>query len=61
MQVIGFDVLQGRSRVKRKKGDDTSWDWDVEKLEAISILKNLIVLPLNRLWNPSVIEEEFLK
>ena len=43
---------------KKNKDDDFTWDWDQERLRAVTFLYNLVQLPLNPLFDPPMMEEE---
>lgn len=40
------------------KDDDFTWDWDSERLKSVTLLYNLLQLPLNPLFDPPMMEEE---
>ena len=37
---------------KKTRDDDFTWDWDSERLQSVTILYNLLQLPLNPLFDP---------
>ena len=43
---------------KKTKDDDFTWDWDSERLKSVTLLYNLLQLPLNPLFDPPMMEEE---
>ena len=44
-----------------KKTVQTGWDWDQERNEGLRAIGQLIELDVHRLWDPPVIEEDFVK
>eukprot|EP00058_Branchiostoma_floridae_P028443 XP_002613934.1 hypothetical protein BRAFLDRAFT_283981 [Branchiostoma floridae] len=51
-------VCEGRkSKKKTSKGD---WDWEGERLRAVQSLSQVVQLEIGRLWEPPVVEEEFV-
>ncbi|XP_078617056.1 condensin complex subunit 1-like isoform X2 [Branchiostoma floridae x Branchiostoma japonicum] len=51
-------VTKGRkSKKKTSKGD---WDWEGERLRAVQSLSQVVQLEIGRLWEPPVVEEEFV-
>ncbi|CAH1239876.1 NCAPD2 [Branchiostoma lanceolatum] len=51
-------VTKGRkSKKKTVKGD---WDWEGERLRAVQSLSQVVQLEIGRLWEPPVVEEEFV-
>jgi len=45
---------------KKAKDDDFTWDWDQERLRAVTLLYNLVQLNLNTLFDPPMMEEEVI-
>ncbi|XP_076315224.1 condensin complex subunit 1-like isoform X2 [Tachypleus tridentatus] len=52
-------VVTGK-RKHTKKRTNQGWDWEVEKEKCLQTLFHLYELPLQRLWDPPVVEEEFV-
>jgi len=59
-QANSIDTVTGAKKKggKKSKDDDFTWDWDHERLRAVTILYNLVQLPLNPLFDPPMMEEE---
>ena len=59
-QANSIDTVTGAKRKgnKKSKDDDFTWDWDQERLRAVTFLYNLVQLPLNPLFDPPMMEEE---
>jgi len=56
------DAVTGAKQKGKKKArdDDFTWDWDQERLRAVTLLYNLVQLNLNTLFDPPMIEEEVI-
>ena len=54
------DPITGGKQKGKKKGkdDDFTWDWDKERLRAVTLLYNLLQLKLSMLFDPPTVEEE---
>ncbi|XP_022241936.1 condensin complex subunit 1-like [Limulus polyphemus] len=52
-------VVTGKRKHMKKKTNQ-GWDWEVEKEKCLQTLFHLYELPLQRLWDPPVVEEEFV-
>ena len=50
--------MQGRGRKKLAAG---SWDWEAEKERFLTAIAQLLQLEIFRLWDPPVVEEDFVK
>ncbi|XP_065218863.1 condensin complex subunit 1 [Planococcus citri] len=53
---------------KRKKNtkmmklkEDHNWDWEVNEREILTNINNIIKLPLQQLWDPPMVEEDFVR
>ena len=59
-QANAIDTVTGAKKKggKKNKDDDFTWDWDQERLRAVTFLYNLVQLPLNPLFDPPMMEEE---
>ena len=59
-QANSIDSVTGAKKKggKKSKDDDFTWDWDQERLRAVTFLYNLVQLPLNPLFDPPMMEEE---
>ena len=59
-QANSIDTVTGAKKKggKKNKDDDFTWDWDQERLRAVTFLYNLVQLPLNPLFDPPMMEEE---
>lgn len=44
-----------------KKKTSSSWEWEEQRDVLIQTLGQLMQLDVNRLWDPPIIEEEFVK
>ncbi|XP_072035794.1 LOW QUALITY PROTEIN: condensin complex subunit 1-like [Amphiura filiformis] len=53
------DTASGKGR-GRKKTAAGSWDWEAEKERFLELTAHLLQLELFRLWDPPVVEEEFV-
>lgn len=45
---------------KKNRDDDFTWDWDQERMRAVTLLYNLVQLNLNTLFDPPMMEEEVI-
>jgi len=56
------DAVTGAKQKGKKKArdDDFTWDWDQERLRAVTLLYNLVQLNLNTLFDPPMMEEEVI-
>ncbi|KAI8500241.1 meiotic chromosome condensation [Branchiostoma belcheri] len=52
-------VTKGR-KSKRKTTTKGDWDWEGERLRAVQSLSQVTQLEIGRLWEPPVVEEEFV-
>lgn len=60
--LFSFFHKQGRKKSqKRPVADLGSMNWEVERDNGIRALLQLLRLNVNRLWDPPVPEEEFVK
>jgi len=50
-------MLQGR----KKKKSSMTMDWQRERETGMKTLLNLVQLNITRLWDPPVVEEEFVR
>ena len=53
--------MKGRGRQAAKKTSPSGWDWDQERNDGLRVIGQLIELDIHRLWDPPVIEEDFVK
>jgi len=56
------DAVTGAKQKGKKKArdDDFTWDWDQERMRAVTLLYNLVQLNLNTLFDPPMMEEEVI-
>ena len=56
-------ALKGRGKQSKKKTTllDTTWDWDLQRERSLDISVQLLKLDINRLWDPPIVEEEFVR
>jgi len=55
-------VWQGRKKAsKASVTDEDSDDWDGEREKFVKILLQLLQLNVQRLWDPPIVEEEFVR
>eukprot|EP00092_Neocalanus_flemingeri_P032797 GFUD01035670.1.p1 GENE.GFUD01035670.1~~GFUD01035670.1.p1 ORF type:complete len:1485 (+),score=509.47 GFUD01035670.1:55-4509(+) len=62
-QASAVDAVTGakqKGKKKTNKDDDFTWDWDQERLRAVTLLYNLVQLNLNTLFDPPMMEEEVI-
>jgi len=59
-KVIVVINLCSQSR-KKKKSSTMTLDWQRERETGIKTLLNLVQLKINQLWDPPVVEEEFVE
>ena len=61
-QANSIDTVTGAKKKggKKSKDDDFTWDWDHERLRAVTFLYNLVQLPLNPLFDPPMMDEEVI-
>ena len=57
---ICYSVLQGKGKGK-KKASSMSLDWPRERESGMKTLLNLISLNIQRLWDPPIAEDEFVR
>jgi condensin complex subunit 1 len=57
---IDFDNI-GKKGKKQSKRSEESYDWQIEKEKAMEVLLRLFSLPIHRLFDPPVVEDEFVK
>ena len=55
------DIWQGRKKVPTRSAVLSSVDWENEREHGVRALIQLLNLNLHRLWEPPVVEEEFIK
>ena len=59
---IIFILFQRRGKsANSKKKSSSSWEWDEQRDALIQTLGQLMQLDVNRLWDPPIVEEEFVK
>ncbi|KAJ7379614.1 meiotic chromosome condensation [Desmophyllum pertusum] len=58
-EVIISGKRKGKSANSRKKTTN-SWEWEEQHDALIEILGQLVQLDVNRLWDPPIVEEEFV-
>ena len=46
---------------KKKTSNDFCWEWDEQHDVLIQTLGQLLQLDVNRLWEPPIVEEDFVK
>lgn len=59
-EVIVAGKRKGKSSSSKKKISN-SWEWDEQHDDLLQTLGQLMQLDVNRLWEPPVVEEEFVK
>lgn len=52
-------MLQGKSR--KKKTSSMTLDWAKERETGMKTLLNLVQLHIHRLWDPPVVDDEFVR
>lgn len=58
-EVIVSGKRRGKSANSKKKSS-SSWEWDEQRDALIQTLGQLMQLDVNRLWDPPIVEEEFV-
>jgi condensin complex subunit 1 len=53
-------IFKGRKK-NSKKSECEDFNWEEKSHGAMVLLYNLLQLPLNKLWDPPIAEEEFVK
>ena len=53
--------FQGKKKSAKKKAVSDGWAWDKEREHALCLISQLLQLDVNRLWDPPIVEEEFVK
>ncbi len=53
--------FQGKKKSAKKKVVSDGWAWDKEREHALCLISQLLQLDVNRLWDPPIVEEEFVK
>ena len=53
-----MNILQKKRAPKK---NDSGWLWEDERTRMLVQILSLIQPPLNRLWDPPVMEEDFVK
>ncbi|CAH1774609.1 unnamed protein product [Owenia fusiformis] len=53
-------TVNAKGKGKKKKAADMSWDWEGERERAMQAMSQLLQLNIHRLWDPPVVEEEFV-
>ena len=54
--------MQGRKKAtKASIADEDGDDWDGEREKFVKILLQLLQLNIQRLWDPPIVEEEFVR
>ncbi|CAG2062740.1 unnamed protein product, partial [Timema podura] len=52
----------GKGRKKgTKKFEEDEWDWQEKKTEVVEMLYSILLMDLDRLWDPPVVEQDFVK
>ncbi|KAK3726740.1 hypothetical protein QZH41_008305, partial [Actinostola sp. cb2023] len=52
---------RGRSHAaSKRKTPSSAFDWDIERDAVIELIGHMVQLDINRLWNPPLVEEEFV-
>jgi condensin complex subunit 1 len=57
---IDFDNI-GKKGKKQSKRSEESYDWQIDKEKGMEVLLRLFSLPIHRLFDPPVVEDEFVK
>jgi len=57
---IDFDNI-GKKGKKQTKRTEESYDWQQNKDKGMAVLLRLFSLPIHRVFNPPVVEDEFVK
>jgi len=55
-----FFQRKGKSANSKKKAS-SYWEWEEQRDTLIQTLGQLLQLDVNRLWEPPIVEEEFVK
>ena len=59
---IIFMIFERRGKsANSKKKSSSAWEWDEQQDALIQTLGQLMQLDVNRLWDPPIVEEEFVK
>jgi len=51
----------GKKTHKKSKRTEESYDWQHNKDKGMSVLLRMLSLPLHRVFNPPIVEDEFVK
>ena len=54
-------LLQGRKKSQKKTADMGNMHWEIERDRGIRAVLQLLRLNVHRLWDPPVMEEDFVK
>lgn len=44
-----------------KLKEEHNWDWEANEREILTNINEIIKLPLQQLWDPPMVEEEFVR
>lgn len=53
-------AIDGKGKKKQIKPVEDGWDWNEEKHQVLVAIYNLLQMPLKLLWEPPVVDEEFV-
>lgn len=54
-------VIDAKGKKKQLKPVEDGWDWNEEKQKVFIEIYNFLQMPLKLLWEPPVVDEEFVK
>lgn len=57
---LQFFQKKGKSAMAKKKASNC-WEWDEQRDVLIQTLGQLLQLDVNKLWEPPIVEEDFVK
>lgn len=60
INILFVSFFKGRKKTY-KKPEYEDFNWEAKSHGALILLHNVIQLPLNKLWEPPIAEEEFVK
>lgn len=58
---LNTNTLDGKSKKKPNKCANDDWDWNEEKHKVLIEIHSFIQFPLKLLWEPPVVDEDFIK
>eukprot|EP00794_Sanderia_malayensis_P003745 gene3745-4267_t len=58
--IMTEDARKGKGKATKKKVISNGWSWEHERDDALCLISQLLQLDINRLWDPPIVEEEFV-